>query len=293
MAARVNGVPIAHALVGLLLTPSDVAGAADAAEGDTPNDTLDALRQTGLVGNDARDALTGLIQTRVAQSVAADFGVDLTASRTAVKGQIEPNLTPARRKQWDALSESSRTLLLDYGAAIDAIGAVTAPPPSNLEQQYRDPEQTGFMCLRFMALASEEAAVAADAQLDTGASFADVANQLNPQSNGGIVTAQDGTPCVRLDELDPTTLPVEITAALLSATPGLATGVVRAEYSEGPQWFIFLHRPYDEIKDDLAAAVGAAPALAAYYGALTQANVSVASQYGRWDPVLRAVVALG
>jgi len=55
-------------------------------------------------------------------------------------------------------------------------------------------------------------------------------------------------------------------------------------------WHIIYLRPFDAVADDLIATLESAPGEYRLLGALSQAKVSVASRYGRWDALAGAVV---
>lgn len=289
VAARVDGRTIDDRVLRVLLASPEDAGAGDTGNGDAGNG--DAGAGSALNGTDARSALGSLIESVVATRVATDFGIDLTEVRAASLAQIEGSLTGQRRDAWEGLSDSEKALVADYSAALQALSAFRGPVPADLEARYANPESTGFFCLRYMAFTAHETAKAAAERLVAGEDFAAVANSVDANSNGGAVTTEEGSQCVRLDQFRSPGIPTELVRALFDATPGAFVGPVRASYDLGDQWFILLHRPYDEIADDLAAAVGAAPAFAEYLATLSVTPASVASRYGVWDPQNAAVVA--
>ncbi len=279
VAARVDGRTINDRVLRVLLASPEEAGSEGAESG------------TALNGTDARGALGSLIEAVVATKVAAQYGIDLTEPRAASLAQIEASLTGQRKDAWTRLSDDERALVADYSAALQALSAFQAPAPTDLEARYADPESTGHFCIRYMAFTTLDAAEAATARLEGGEEFAAVANGIEEGSNGGAVTTEDGSSCVRIDQFRSPGIPVELVRALFDSTPGAFVGPVRASYDLGDQWFLLLHRPYSEIADDLAAAVGAAPAFAEYLATLAVTPASVASRYGIWDPQNAAVVA--
>lgn len=279
VAARVDGRSINDRVLRVLLASPEEPGTEGA-------DTGSALN-----GSDARGALGSLIESVVATQVAADFGIDLTEVRAASLAQIEASLTGQRKDAWAGLSDDERALIADYSAALQALQAFQGPAPTDLEARYADPEATGYFCIRYIAFTTLDDAEAATARLDSGEDFASVANSVDAASNGGAVTTEDGSPCVRIDQFRSPGIPVELVRALFAATPGEFVGPVRASYDLGDQWFLLLHRPYAEIADDLAAAVSTAPAYAQYLATLSVTPASVASRYGTWDAQNAAVVA--
>ena len=278
-AARVNGQRIDDRLIRVLLASPEEAGAAGESAGSALN------------GDDARAALGNLIEAVVARDVAERYDIDLAALRAASLAQIESSLTGQRLAAWKALNDDDRALIADYSAALEALSKLPLPTPDDLEVRYANPESTGYFCLRYIAFTDETAANAAAERLEAGEEFAAVATSVDPESNGGEVTDQAGSPCVRLDQFRAPGIPTELVRALYDATPGAFVGPVRAAYDMGDQWFLLLHRPYGEIAEGLAAAVASAPALADFYATLATTSASVASRYGTWDSQNAAVVA--
>ena len=124
-----------------------------------------------------------------------------------------------------------------------------------------------------------------------GADFAATADAIDPKANGGVASAQDGTPCVPLDKFRAPNVPAALSAVLFGSTPGTLLGPVKVSSAQGSQWFIMVHRSWAEIGKDLQSAVDAAPAVAEYYTAVLHASVSVSSKYGVWNRLSSSVVA--
>ena len=236
-----------------------------------------------------RRAVSNMIEARVAEQIAEQFGIDLTAGRSESEQAISGGLSGKRLKLWNALSDDERNLVLDAQAAPAAMLATPGSAPVDLEQRYANPENTGFFCLRFMVFESADLAGAAYRDLSNGGDFATLANNFDANSNGGIVRGPDGGECVSLDNFRPPNTPDELARALFDGTPGTVIPPVHIKSSDGEGWFVLLHRPWSEIQPALTAAVEASPSFAEFQAQLSRARVSVANRFGVWDSLSASV----
>jgi hypothetical protein len=167
--------------------------------------------------------------------------------------------------------------------------------PDQLEGLYSTPVSTGFFCLRVIAANNRIEARDVVRSLASGTDFATVANQKEPTSNGGIVSGDTGE-CASITSLgltDAGRLPAPVAQALVTLKPGVASEAITVNQDGWPPFVFLLHRPYAEIKDHLATAVAQDPVSAAKLGHLASARVSVASVFGRWDPISSSVLPQG
>lgn len=275
--ATVNGQAIDKAVIEMLNAAGEGAAPAE--------DNVAALN-----GGSLRRAVGNMVQARIAEQVAAQFGIDLTESRKSSQESLQQGLTGERLRLWEELSEDDRNLVTDFRAAPVAMLGTPGAAPVDLQQRYTNPERTGFFCIRFMAFESAELADAAYATLQDGADFGSLANDLQPESNGGIVAGPDGSECVSLESFRPPSTPNELTVALFNGVPGEVIAPLRVSTDNGVAWFILLHRPWEEIGSILTAAVEASPSYAEFQSQLALASVRVAKRYGVWDPISASVV---
>lgn len=276
-AARVDGEAIDERVVQTLLAgPEDVADA--------------TVSRTALDGTQARLALSQLILARIAEQIADRYGLDLSKARAADQAATKENLTGERLTRWTALSDDERNLISDFQVAVETLKSVPGNAPANLEQRYRNPESTGYFCIRYVAFQTEAEAVAALSRIRGGEKFASVADGFNEEKNGGIAGGPDGSPCVALDQFRPPNLPAPLADALYAATPGETTDPVQVLGESGSAWFLLLHRPWSEIGTDLATKVAEAPAFAEYLAAVAVSRAEVASRYGTWDAISASLV---
>lgn len=274
-AARVNGATIDDRVVETLL-----AGA----------DSPEAAARTALDATQARVALSELIQAAVAEQVADRYNIDLSAARAADQEQTKKNLKGERLAKWTALSADERNLISDFQIAVTALQSAQAEVPADLERRYRNPEATGFFCIRYIAFETQAAADEASAKLSAGADFAELADAATGQQTGGVASGPDQSPCVGLDQFRPPNIPDPVTRALFAAEVGVPTDPIHVTGASGEGWFILLHRPWSEIGPDLTKKVAEAPVFAEFLAEIARTKASVSSRYGVWDAVSGSVV---
>lgn len=277
-AARVNGIAIPDRVLETLL-----AAEAPTAEGPSGGDAVVNN------GQSARAYLTSLIKSEAARQIAKQYGIDLTKGRAESINAITAKFTGERLEKWKALSESDKALIADFAVAMSEMQNLKGDAPADLEQRYENPAATGFYCIRFLFVDSEAAANDAYQQLSGGADFAEFANKINKQADGGALTSQEGNACLPLEQFGAQSVDPAIAAALHDGKPGVVSKPVKANTDQGEAWILLLHRPWSEISKDLTAAVSTSPSYAAYLGLLATGKVSVASKYGVWNAALAAV----
>lgn len=277
-AARVNGDGVPQEVLDVILAPQ----APEPGTTDT-TDPEPASAET------ARGYLSTLIKSLVARQVAQRYGIDLTEGRAAAIKEINTTFTGERLVKWNALSDEGKNIIADFAVAVKAMQAKAGDAPADLEQRYANPASTGYYCIRFLFVDTKAAADEAYAQLTGGADFAEYANKLNDQSNGGALTTEDGNGCIPVDQFDTQSVDPAVAEALHDGTPGVVMAPVQAMTDQGEAYLILMHRPWAEIADDLKSAVSASPSYAEYLGLLATGHVSVASRYGVWNPAVASV----
>ena len=73
----------------------------------------------------------------------------------------------------------------------------------------------------------------------------------------------------------------------LDARTGIPTKPVKSSFG----WHIIYVRPFTAVSDSLSTTLNAAAGEYLLLGALAEADISVASRYGKWDPLAGRVVA--
>lgn len=153
-----------------------------------------------------------------------------------------------------------------------------------------DNGQTEIVCLRGILTDDADAINAAALRLSTGEDFATVATEVSTDStkaNGGILSDQQtGSECLSLSSLVDGA--PELVQPLFGVRPGGNTAPF--ELSTGG-WAILHIRTYDEVANEVRDSLGSQAADGARIAAVSASEVSVSSEYGRWDPTTGTVTA--
>ena len=123
----------------------------------------------------------------------------------------------------------------------------------------------------------------------TDEEFASVAGKYSTEPNakesGGTLTGQSGE-CIAINEWQSSFDP-DFVAGALAARTGIPTKPVKSSFG----WHVIFIRPFTAVSESVSANFAEAPGEYLLLGALADADISVASRYGRWDPLVGTVVA--
>lgn len=248
----------------------------------------EAQSTNGVVDAEAvRGLLTSLIRAEAVNQVIADAGESVT----------EEDLVSAREQLTeqgaDALPETLRELIVKLNAAQAVLGRVQAPSPEDIAQRYNsNPKSLGLLCVRHLVVNDESTADTAREELGnnpTDEEFASVAGKYSTEPNakesGGALTGQSGE-CIAINEWQSSFDP-DFVAGALAARTGIPTKPVKSSFG----WHVIFIRPFTAVSESVSANFAEAPGEYLLLGALADADISVASRYGRWDPLVGTVVA--
>lgn len=248
-------------------------------EAESTNGVVDAEAVRGL--------LTSLIRAEAVNQVIADAGESVT----------EEDLASAREQLTeqggDALPETLRELIVKLNAAQAVLSRVQAPSPEVIAERYNsNPKSLGLLCVRHLVVNDESTADTAREELGnnpTDEEFASVAGKYSTEPNakesGGALTGQSGD-CIAINEWQSSYDP-DFVAGALAARTGIPTKPVKSSFG----WHVIFIRPFTAVSESVSANFAEAPGEYLLLGALADADISVASRYGRWDPLVGTVVA--
>lgn len=233
-------------------------------------------------GDLTRSVLRFLIQNEVFADALDSAGVTVTEAQLAdATANVESQISSAPEDVRDALATGQ--------AAQAALNDLQAPDPATMEATYEDrPAATGIVCLRAATSTSKD----------------EVESALRAFEDGGAVTATDtllvDDRCLLVQASDPAAdtvvskFPPAQADVLLSATPGNLLPIVSGSTSASDDlsWQVIQVMHWDDAIDSFGELLAQRPADAAVGGAYARAEVSVSSEYGRWDPLSVNVVAL-
>ncbi len=224
------------------------------------------------------EVVSVMVQYRAGAAVLEKWGTPVSdADRKQLESQLTASLPPT-------VEDKVKRLLIDINATGRAVSTVKAPAAAELESMYAgSPASTGHMCIRLVTLKSRDEARAMIEAVNDGGDFASLATKSGAAA-GGTVTGGNDNDCVAISALNARIGTVAV-RALLDAPVGRPTEAFEDE--EG--WHVAIHRPVDEVKADLAAALASEPGQHLTSGLLATADVRVNPVYGTWNRVTARV----
>lgn len=234
-----------------------------------------------------RSLLTSLIRAEATNQVIVANGESITeADRDEVRSGLDD-------EGIDGLPVTLRNLIIELNAAMAALSRVKAPSVDQISDRYNsNPKSLGMLCMRHLVV--EEESTANEALDELGASptddaFAAVAGKYsiepNAKESGGALRGQSGD-CIGLNEYQAGFDPGFVAGAL-SARTGVPTAPVKSEFG----WHVIYVRPFTAVSESVSANFSTAAGEFLLLGAMADAKISVATRYGKWDPVSGSVVA--
>lgn len=238
-------------------------------------------------GETVRGLLTSLVRAEVTNQVLADASIIVTDDDlNSVRAEL--NVDPAA-----GVPQTLIDLIVELNAATVALGRVTAPTAAEITERYNaNPKSLGMLCLRHLVV--EERSTALRALADLGAAptderFAEVAGEYSTEPNakesGGALSGQSGE-CISLNEYQ-AGFDRDFVGGALTARAGVPTAPVKSAFG----WHIIFVRPLDAVSESVSANLSDAAGEYLLLGALADAEITVASRYGRWDPLAGGIVA--
>lgn len=273
-AASINGVSISDEVLQQTVTDFAEIGEIQLTDGVAEADTV-------------RSLLTSLIRAEATNQVIVANGENVSDDdRNEIVSQLDD-------EGIDGLPATLRELIIDLNAAVAALNRVKAPSPDVIADRYaKNPKSLGMLCVRHLVVEEEETARQAFDELGGSPSddaFAAVAGKYsiepNAKETGGALRGQSGD-CIGINEWQAGFDPGFVAGALAART-GVPTAPVKSEFG----WHVIYVRPFTAVSDSVSLNFVTAPGEFLLLGALADAKISVASRYGKWDPISGGVVA--
>lgn len=253
---------------------------------------LAAAQQVELVdgkveGDAVRSVLAGILRVESAHVLLDEYDLAVTDDdRQAVLEQF------LQDPVFDLLGEELTDLLISLNAQDLALARLKAPSRDTLAAMYaKSPASVGSLCVRHLVVETEEEAKTARERVLNGEDFAEVAGEVSTEPNAsetGGALADEGSECLTLavyqEQFDKL-----FTAGALQARPGVPSAPVQTSFG----WHVIFVRPFDEVAQSIEASLAEQPGELLLSGYVATTTVRVASRYGRWDPSVGQVVALG
>ena len=272
-AATINGVGISAADLAQTVTDLAAVGQAQITNGVADGETV-------------RGLLTSLIRAEATNQVIAASGELITdADRATVRAELE-------KQDLSGVSDTFRSFLIELYAATAVLGRLKAPSADIVAERYADnPKSLGMLCVRHLVVNEESVARTAFDELGTAPSdseFATIAGKYSIEAiakeSGGALTGQTSD-CIGINEwqsgFDP-----DFVAGALAARTGVPTRPVKSSFG----WHVIYIRPFTAVAESVSENLATAPGEFLLLGALADAKITVASRYGRWNPLAGSVV---
>jgi hypothetical protein len=196
---------------------------------------------------------------------------------------------------WRSLSSEFLDLVVDSQTDVvrSAFDRVDPATPEQLEELYADhPAMTGLMCVRHILVDTRDEAAAVIERLHAGEEVAAVAVEVSTEpaavDTGGALGTADNA-CIPVSQYNAGFDPGFTRGAYATPTAAISPPV---ESSFG--WHVIVHRPWDEVGDDVVAAhIGTDSAVLRVDGLLAAGNIEIDPRYGTWDAAESSVIPVG
>ena len=238
-------------------------------------------------GDTVRGLLTSFIRARITDEVIAASGESVTdADLSAVRDELDAQNVAG-------LPDTLRDLIVELNAAQAVLARIPAPSSDEVAARYaNNPKSLGMLCLRHLVVKEESQARAALLELGDAPSdekFAQVAGKFSYEpgaaESGGALRGQTGE-CIAINEYQ-AGFDRDFVRGALAARTGVPTQPVKSSFG----WHVIFVRPFEAVRESVTASLTSSAGEYLLLGALADADISVATRYGRWDPLAGSVVA--
>ena len=263
-AASVGGSVIAKTTLETALTQLSDAGQIKLENGVVPMDAV-------------RSVLAAIIRGEATKQILAQYNVTVTDADTkAVVDQVSQDAG------YDTLGQELKDLIIGLNSGDLALARVKAPSEADIEKMYNEsPASVGAMCAQHILVKDEATAKEVIQKLNDGGDFKKLAGEYSTEPNaattGGILGSTDGD-CISLSDYQ-SQFDSAFTAGALTAKVGVPTGPVKSSFG----YHVIMIRPFADIKASLVMMLSKSPGMLLMTGFLATHEVTIASEYGRWD----------
>ena len=263
-AASVGGSVIAKTTLETALTQLSDAGQIKLENGVVPMDAV-------------RSVLAAIIRGEATKQILTQYNVTVTDADTkAVVDQVSQDAG------YDTLGQELKDLIIGLNSGDLALARVKAPSEADIEKMYNEsPASVGAMCAEHILVKDEATAKEVIQKLNDGGDFKKLAGEYSTEPNaattGGILGSTDGD-CISLSDYQ-SQFDSAFTAGALTAKVGVPTGPVKSSFG----YHVIMIRPFADIKASLVMMLSKSPGMLLMTGFLATHEVTIASEYGRWD----------
>jgi len=234
--------------------------------------------ENGVASGDAsRSVLGALLRGKATEIVLEQYGKTVTDQVTQDAG-------------FDTLGKELQELIIELNSADLALARVKAPSEADVATMYETAAASvGALCVQHILVKEEATTKEVLQKLNDGATFKAVAGEYSIEPNasetGGVLGSVDGD-CILLTDYQ-TQFDIDFVKGVLAAKTGVATGPIKSSFG----YHVVLVRPFDDVKASLLALLAKTPGEMLLNGLLATGKITVASEYGIWNPASGKIVA--
>jgi hypothetical protein len=242
--------------------------------------------ENGVASGDAsRSVLGAMLRGKGTELILEQYGEAVTdADRKLVTDQVTQDAG------FDTLGKELQTLIIELNSADLALARIKAPSEADVATMYESAAASvGALCVQHILVKEEATAKEVLQKLNDGAAFKSTAGEYSIEPNasetGGVLGSVDGD-CILLTDYQ-TQFDTDFVKGVLTAKTGVATGPIKSSFG----YHVVLIRPFDDVKASLLALLAKTPGEMLLNGLLATQKVTVASEYGIWNPASGKIVA--
>jgi hypothetical protein len=242
--------------------------------------------ENGVASGDAsRSVLGAMLRGKGTELILEQYGEAVTdADRKLVTDQVMQDAG------FDTLGKELQTLIIELNSADLALARIKAPSEADVATMYESAAASvGALCVQHILVKEEATAKEVLQKLNDGAEFKSTAGEYSIEPNasetGGVLGSVDGD-CILLTDYQ-TQFDTDFVKGVLTAKTGVATGPIKSSFG----YHVVLIRPFDDVKASLLALLAKTPGEMLLNGLLATQKVTVASEYGIWNPASGKIVA--
>lgn len=229
---------------------------------------------SSISGDDARELINVALQAEALRQFLPLVDEEITAADIAAGVAQAPQLADVKGTMKD--------LIDGYIGINSVLERIVAPSSSVLRAWYeRTPVLAGSLCARHILVATEAEARDVLDELADGMSFEEASSRYSIDESvaddGGALEGENG-PCIPNTDVFGGGFDGGFVAGAVDARIGVPSGPIESQFG----WHIILNRPWSEVAESVVANLGTLAGARLLVGFLGAADVSVASEYGRW-----------
>jgi parvulin-like peptidyl-prolyl isomerase len=260
---------------------------------DTLNMAITQLAEAGQLtlengvasGDASRSVLGAMLRGKGTELILEQYGEAVTdADRKLVTDQVMQDAG------FDTLGKELQTLIIELNSADLALARIKAPSEADVATMYESAAASvGALCVQHILVKEEATAKEVLQKINDSATFKSTAGEYSIEPNasetGGVLGSVDGD-CILLTDYQ-TQFDIDFVKGVLTAKTGVATGPIKSSFG----YHVVLIRPFDDVKASLLALLEKTPGEMLLNGLLATQKVTVASEYGIWNPASGKIVA--